>query len=745
MERLLSLADLLKSADQPFAIGYADGRILDCNDAFCELAGYTREELKGLNWSANLTPPEWRQIDKDMLVKHGESEEPLRYEKVIFRKDGTRISVRLSMHMLCDENHKPIFYYMFVNDITGQRRPLVFPQELLGNMEMFRQLFDMAQEGVWAIDRDLKTSNVNLCMADMLGYTVEEMTGQSIFDFMAKNKKKLFMERMDKPRFGVVGKYDFEFIRKDGTCMYANLMAVSFKDNSGRYAGGLAFITDMTARRKIEHALSESEKIYQKIIETANEGIWIVDMNGHTIIANKKMAELLGCTLDEINKIKGLNYVFEEDVEKAWDLWQQAISGTLEHFEFRFKKRDGSLVWMQVSITPLYDDDYIFSGLLAMFTDITRYKLAEISLVESKVFLDDLFQSINLPIFVVDVEDGDYRIIDVNPAFEKNARMNMGLTKDLCAGLTLCEIEKRLSLPTGSFNLMRVNFDKCVKKGKPLQYETHDPSSGEYWFMSLTPLRNDKGRIHRIVGNLMNITKIKQAEKELIEARRQSELYLDLMGHDINNMHQVALGYLELISTGGLDKDTRDLLKKPYEALQKSSKIIDNVRKLQKIKTEEVKKEAIDIERLLNETIKDYQGIQGKTIRIHTNDGTGFKINANDLLRDVFDNLIGNAIKHSSGKDVEILISLDETWIRNKPYVRIAVEDNGPGIPNKAKRKIFNRMQRGETKASGMGLGLYLARSLVESYNGRIWVEDRVEGDHTKGSKFMVIIPAMKG
>lgn len=56
--------------------------------------------------------------------------------------------------------------------------------------------------------------------------------------------------------------------------------------------------------------------------------------------------------------------------------------------------------------------------------------------------------------------------------------------------------------------------------------------------------------------------------------------------------------------------------------------------------------------------------------------------------------------------------------------------------------KIFNRLQRGETKARGMGLGLYLVKSLVDSYHGRVWVEDRLPGDYTKGSRFVVIRPA---
>jgi signal transduction histidine kinase len=73
------------------------------------------------------------------------------------------------------------------------------------------------------------------------------------------------------------------------------------------------------------------------------------------------------------------------------------------------------------------------------------------------------------------------------------------------------------------------------------------------------------------------------------------------------------------------------------------------------------------------------------------------------------------------------------------------VEDDGPGIPDEKKTTIFHRLKRGQTKAKGMGLGLYIARTLVESFSGKVWVEDRVKDDHSKGSRFVVLLPALEG
>jgi signal transduction histidine kinase len=110
------------------------------------------------------------------------------------------------------------------------------------------------------------------------------------------------------------------------------------------------------------------------------------------------------------------------------------------------------------------------------------------------------------------------------------------------------------------------------------------------------------------------------------------------------------------------------------------------------------------------------------------------------LLRDAFSNLVGNAIKHAEGP-VDIRIGIDKTDENGKALYRAYIEDNGCGIPDDRKQEIFERFKRGQTKAKGSGLGLYLVRTIVESDGGSARVEDRVPGDYRKGCRFIVILP----
>jgi signal transduction histidine kinase len=259
------------------------------------------------------------------------------------------------------------------------------------------------------------------------------------------------------------------------------------------------------------------------------------------------------------------------------------------------------------------------------------------------------------------------------------------------------------------------------------------------------PVLGSDNNISSYVFTIVDITEWLRIEKDLLESKKQAELYVDLMAHDINNLNQVALGFLELaedkmLTEGKLDAGQIELLHKPIESLANSSRLIDNVKKLQKEKSGQLGARLMDVDEVLSGVKKQYESVPGRVVSIDYQNGCGCHVMANDLLKEVFSNLVGNAIKHSSGP-VEISIISNCVIEDGEKFCRINVEDNGPGIPDRMKRQIFDRLNNG-ILPRGKGLGLYLASTLVSDYDGRIWVEDRVPGDHTKGSRFVVLLPA---
>lgn len=244
-----------------------------------------------------------------------------------------------------------------------------------------------------------------------------------------------------------------------------------------------------------------------------------------------------------------------------------------------------------------------------------------------------------------------------------------------------------------------------------------------------------------LVGEL---ERLRGEARRLSDAKAQAELYLDLMGHDINNMNQIAMGYLELIAERhSEDSEERVMIERPLEMLKSSSRLIDNVRKLQAVKEGGIRLEPVDMGRLLEDVKAKYEHMPGKSVAIRYTKVDGCVVMANKLIGDVFSNLILNAIKHSSGS-VNITISIAPVKSRQEDSFAITVEDDGPGVPDRMKSLVFDRKWRGPTKADGVGLGLYLVHTLVEEFGGKVWIEDRVNGDHTRGSRFIVLLPAHK-
>jgi PAS domain S-box-containing protein len=256
------------------------------------------------------------------------------------------------------------------------------------------------------------------------------------------------------------------------------------------------------------------------------------------------------------------------------------------------------------------------------------------------------------------------------------------------------------------------------------------------------PIKDASGRIVRMFGTNQDITERKRTEEELKTAKAQAELYLDLMGHDINNMHQIALGYLEMARDMQASPAQNEFIDKPMEVLQRSTQLIANVRKLQKLQEGALPASTVDVCAKLIDVCRESGSMPDKAITLNMNGCKHCRVMANELLHDVFANLVTNAIKHT-GDRAEVVISLERAADDGRQYCRVIVEDDGPGIPDDFKARIFNRLLKGTDKAKGMGLGLYLVKSLVDSYGGKVWVEDRVPGDHTKGAKFVVLLPAL--
>ena len=118
-----------------------------------------------------------------------------------------------------------------------------------------------------------------------------------------------------------------------------------------------------------------------------------------------------------------------------------------------------------------------------------------------------------------------------------------------------------------------------------------------------------------------------------------------------------------------------------------------------------------------------------------------FVVYANILLQDVFENILINGVKYNESSDVEILVKLANIKRDSKNWIKMEFIDNGIGVLDERKVIIFKRGNRKLKGDKGMGLGLSLVSKIINSFNGKIWVEDKIKGDYRKGSNFIIILP----
>jgi PAS domain S-box-containing protein len=258
--------------------------------------------------------------------------------------------------------------------------------------------------------------------------------------------------------------------------------------------------------------------------------------------------------------------------------------------------------------------------------------------------------------------------------------------------------------------------------------------------VSAAPIVNEAGERIGAVGVQQDITEQRRLEHEAVEAKERAELYLDLLTHDVNNINTAISGFI-LLAMGGRTDQRNDYHALALESITESSRLIENVQKLVRVEASSDARNLIDLGLVIEEVIDEQLKRPDNHARIGHRPQLRRFVFATELIRDVFTNLIGNAVKHADGP-VNIYIALLRAFEGGREFHQVVIEDDGPGIGDAMKAKVFVRQFRGPGRTKGSGLGLYLVKKLVEDYGGRVWVEDRVPGDHTKGAKFVVLLPA---
>ena len=241
-----------------------------------------------------------------------------------------------------------------------------------------------------------------------------------------------------------------------------------------------------------------------------------------------------------------------------------------------------------------------------------------------------------------------------------------------------------------------------------------------------------------------------ELERDYREAYFRTKCFKGIFTHDISNLFQIISNSVEICESLLREelnvREVIDYFELIAQQLNRGKQLINNVRNLSILEDYEMPLEPIEIYQTLRNAIQFAQlSFCNKKLEIKVlPEQTDLYVMANELLLDVFENLIMNSIIYNKNERIQITICVSVIEQEDRDYVKLEFKDNGIGIDDDHKHKIFQGEQYQHQLSKGMGIGLSLVAKLIELCGGKISLEDRIEGDHSQGSNFILWIPQFK-
>ncbi len=498
------------------------------------------------------------------------------------------------------------------------------------------------------------------------------------------------------------------------------------KDESGDIEGVVEVALDITQRKEVEEALKEKENKYRALVETAFAGISITDVNENLTYINERFAEMLGYKKKELIG-KNLEDISQsEDLVKFREETEKRKKGKSSIYKSKLFKKNGEPVKVMVNASPFRDASDDFKGTIGVVTDITereetKEKLKELHEVSSRLentnTEDEACKiAVNAAENVLDFsvcslvfidESGNRSIKAASKAVNRDDYVVPVSGKDTIMGKTFYENKSYLI-----DDLQSNDIAKPARKDYRSALSIPIKSKGVFQAISSEEAAFDERDLE--MAELL-IDHVSEA-LERLDMRKREEFLHSLLRHDVRNKEVLAQGYLELIEDFDMSEEVEEYLEKAKKATRNGLEVIDKVRKLRKIEKEKEVTE-VDLNNILDQVISEHQDqLKDKDINLEF-EGSTCDVKGGALLKELFSNLIENSIRHSNCSKIKIHTeSKDENC-------EIIIEDNGKGIEDNKKDKIFERGFKGEDSA-GSGLGMYMVKKIANNYRGDIEVKD---------------------
>jgi two-component system sensor histidine kinase/response regulator len=496
--------------------------------------------------------------------------------------------------------------------------------------------------------------------------------------------------------------------------------------------GILGWLMDITERKRMEEDIRAREKRFRGYFEHSQVGMSMNHPSKGWLEVNPKAVEMLGYSLDELRTTDWAVLTHPDDLAADLEQFERMRAGEMDHYSMdkRFLRKDGTVVFVNLSVACVRDRRGDVELTLASYLDITERKEAEEALARERERLQSILDT--SPIGVAITTDGVARF--ANPRMAELVDMDVG------------QPASRIYVnPEDRDHVLALLKEHGVVRD--LELQMHGPR-GEIRDILVTYLRTEYEGEPGVLGWLVDVTPLKEVEKNLAVAKEAAEAatraksdFLANMSHEIRTPMNAVIGMAHLALQTDLTPKQRDYLKKIDGSAKALLRIINDILDFSKIEAGRMDIEKVDfnLEDVLDNlgalvTVKAEE--KGLEILFRTEPEVPLTLVGDPLrLGKVLLNLAGNSVKFTASGEIVVHTELMEKT-GDRALLRFSVADTGIGMTGEQAAKLFQAFSQADTsttrKFGGTGLGLSISKRLVEMMGGEI----SVASEPGRGSTF---------
>jgi PAS domain S-box-containing protein len=376
---------IFKSAGIGITIVDSEDHILEANEKYVDLVGYSLDNLKQMQISEFTYPDD---AEKDAIffkeIQKGKRDS-YQMEKRYIRKDGLTIWVNLTVSAVRNQRGEIVIIVGIIEDITDRKKT---EEALITSEQRYRELIENLPGGVGISDLNEQLLMVNPAFCKLTGYKHDELIGLKVLDIVTPEEHERMRSETEIRKKGEPSVYEVQIVRKDGSYCETKVSAVPERDDEGNIIGTIALLTDISEIKRVQESLSASEKRMRNLIEQLPIGVAIADFTERIELVNQAMADMLMQKKEKLIDSNLSDYLEPKYLGKIRNETESRRAGVKSTYEIEMIRLDGANRNVKVSAAPNYDSQGRVIGSVGVFEDITEDKRNEAIRIQQESEID---------------------------------------------------------------------------------------------------------------------------------------------------------------------------------------------------------------------------------------------------------------------------------------------------------------------------------------------------------------------